>query len=109
MTITVTPQERNCGQLSPAHVEQAVEAIRSQTAEKLIDGHTALELEEGVDWKNGDPVLLWYVDLRCEGKKRWGKKRYQEPIMALVPDTNGTSRSHNSRSRNGIDKKTSLV
>ena len=34
-----------------------------------IDGHTALEREEGVDWENGDPVLLWYVELRCEGKK----------------------------------------
>lgn len=33
-----------------------------------IDGSTAMELEEGVDWKESDPVLLWYVELRCEGK-----------------------------------------
>ena len=35
----------------------------------LIEGGTALELEEGVNWKGGDPILLWWVDLRCEGKK----------------------------------------
>ena len=29
MTITVTPHERKCGKLSPAHVEQAVEAIHT--------------------------------------------------------------------------------
>jgi hypothetical protein len=35
----------------------------------LIEGGTALELDEGIDWKDQDPVLVWWVDVRCEGKK----------------------------------------
>src|SRR6266478_481859 len=34
-----------------------------------IDGHTAMEQEEGIEWDNADPILVWYVELRCEGKK----------------------------------------
>src|SRR5216683_2642808 len=38
-----------------------------------IDGYTAMEQEEGIDWDNADPILVWYVELRCEGKKLPGK------------------------------------
>ena len=34
----------------------------------MINGYTALELEEGIDWDDADPILLWSVELRCEGK-----------------------------------------
>lgn len=34
-----------------------------------IDGVTALESVEGINWEESDPILLWWVDLRCEGKK----------------------------------------
>src|SRR5438876_86375 len=34
-----------------------------------IEGSTALEMAEGMNWEDPDPVLLWWVDLRCEGKK----------------------------------------
>jgi hypothetical protein len=34
-----------------------------------INGETALGLEEGFAGDELDPVLLWFVDLRCEGKK----------------------------------------
>jgi hypothetical protein len=35
-----------------------------------INGITALELEEGIKpVEDQDPILLWWVDLRCEGKK----------------------------------------
>ena len=35
----------------------------------VVNGYTALEQEEGVAWEDQDPILLWWVDLRCEGKK----------------------------------------
>jgi hypothetical protein len=34
-----------------------------------INGETELGLEEEFTGKEIDPVLLWFVDLRCEGKK----------------------------------------
>jgi hypothetical protein len=34
-----------------------------------INGETELGLEEGFTREEEDPVLLWFVDLRCEGKK----------------------------------------
>jgi hypothetical protein len=34
-----------------------------------INGETELGLEEGFTGSELDPVLLWFVDLRCEGKK----------------------------------------
>jgi hypothetical protein len=34
-----------------------------------VNGENELGLEEGFDSAEPDPVLLWWVDLRCEGKK----------------------------------------
>jgi hypothetical protein len=34
-----------------------------------INGWTAMEMDEGINWDDADPVLLWFVDVRCEGKK----------------------------------------
>jgi hypothetical protein len=33
-----------------------------------INGWNAMEMDEGIDWDDADPVLLWYVDVQCEGK-----------------------------------------
>jgi len=49
MTITVTPHERKCGKLSPAHVEQAVEAIHTVGFVVLEDvvSHAHLDVMQG--------------------------------------------------------------